>query len=75
MPPTTPRSMAPSTGLLWIDAPHFCAGADVRAGIVAGAIAPIISYMRGWEIERVRSYCLAKRWELWEVGVDLAALR
>ncbi|WP_316227725.1 hypothetical protein [Bradyrhizobium sp. SZCCHNR3015] len=67
--------MKAATGLLWINALHFCAGADVSGGIVIGAIAPIISYMRGWEIERVRSYCLAKRWELWEVGADPAGLR
>jgi hypothetical protein len=61
-----------SPGLLWINAPHFCAGADLDSGVVNGAIAPIIRYMRGWPIERVRSYCRSKQWELWECGVDLA---
>lgn len=67
--------MPHDTGLLWINAPHFCAGADVTGGIVVGAIAPIISYMRDWRIERVRSYCQTKRWELWELSADLAGLR
>ncbi|MGJ4942465.1 hypothetical protein ACQR1W_17960 [Bradyrhizobium sp. HKCCYLS1011] len=71
--PTTILSpLRPNAGMLWISAPHFTAGADVDGGIVKGAIAPIIRYMHGWPIERVRSYCRSKRWELWECGVDLA---
>ncbi|KRR21685.1 hypothetical protein CQ13_06440 [Bradyrhizobium retamae] len=58
------------TGLLRISAPHFCAGADVVGGVVCGTIAPILRYMRGWPIERVRSYCRSMRWELLTQGVD-----
>jgi len=67
-----PTSMLSPTdpGLLWIDAPHFCAGAEVIDGTVAGRIAPIIRYMRGWPMARVRSYCRSKRWELLTCGVD-----
>jgi hypothetical protein len=61
-----------TTGLLRINAPHFCAGADVTGGIVSGNVAPIIRYMRGWRIERVRSYCRQVQWQLLERGVDLA---
>lgn len=66
---------APSSnnpGLLRISAPHFCAGAEVVHGTVDGNVAPIIRYMRGWRIERVRSYCRQKQWQLLECGVDLA---
>ncbi|WP_028165465.1 hypothetical protein [Bradyrhizobium elkanii] len=74
-PTTISKMSAPmpnNTGLLWINAPHFCAGADVIGGIVSGDVAPIIRYMRGWQIERVRSYCRQKGWQLMESGVDLA---
>ncbi|NYG46383.1 hypothetical protein GGD67_003854 [Bradyrhizobium sp. IAR9] len=70
-----PTMSAPSTktpGLLRISAPHYCAGAEVIDGIVSGNVAPIIRYMRGWRIERVRSYCRQRQWQLLECGVDLA---
>jgi hypothetical protein len=64
--PTNPTlTQRPSDpGLIWINAPHFCAGAEVIGSVVSGGIAPIIRYMLGWDIERVRSYCQRKRWML-----------
>lgn len=42
-----------------IKASHFTAGVIVRAGLVRRA-APIVSYMRGWSIERVLDYARRK---------------
>ncbi len=61
--------------MISINAPHFCAGACVVGGTVAAPIAPIIRYMTGWPIERVRAYCRAKRWELWEFATTHADRR
>lgn len=44
------------------------AGADVVGGIVSDIVASITRYMRGWPIERVRSYCRQKRWGSWRVA-------
>lgn len=44
-----------------IVAPHLCAGLVVVNGIVTEA-APILKYMRGWQITRVRGYCNHKGW-------------
>jgi hypothetical protein len=69
--PTPTSLMSPNDpGLLWINAPHFCAGGEVVDGIVRGCVAPIISYMRGWHIDRVRAYCRRKRWDWLTCGVD-----
>jgi hypothetical protein len=48
-----------------IEAPHFVAHAEIRHGRVSALpdeCAPIIAYMRGWDGQRVRAYCLGKRW-------------
>ena len=44
---------------LRIEAPHFVAGA-----IKGGLWAPIIGYMRGWTLGRIKAYCLAKGWAI-----------
>ncbi len=44
-----------------ITAPHFCAGLTLGHGRIEET-APILAYMRGWSIERVRDYCDRKGW-------------
>ncbi len=46
--------------LIRITSPYFCAGYDIPAN----NIAPIINYMRGWHINKIRGYCTKKRWKL-----------
>ena len=43
---------------LIIDAPHFYAGYDVDTG----NIAPIIRYMRDWNLTMIVNYCESKGW-------------
>ena len=43
--------------MLRISAPHFVAGI-VRGGDVA----PILRYMKGWTLTRIKAYCDAKGW-------------
>jgi hypothetical protein len=49
--------------LVRIKAPHFVAGYDTETG----NIAPIISYMKGWDVTRVRQYCKRKGWQVEEI--------
>jgi hypothetical protein len=51
------------THLYQITAPHFCAGFIRVNGVVAVA-APILSYMKGWPIGKVKRYCAQKEWGL-----------
>lgn len=46
--------------LIIITSPYFVAGYDTDTG----NIAPIIRYMKGWSIERIKSYCLFKHWTI-----------
>jgi hypothetical protein len=49
----------PDDALYRIRAPHFC------AGFVHGQYyAPIIAYMAGWPLLRIRAYCARKNWRL-----------
>lgn len=48
--------------MLHVDAPHFCAGAIVKSGVVVQA-APIMMYMEGWSVWRAMSYCRKKGWK------------
>lgn len=41
-----------------IVAPHFC------AAILDGEPAPILRYMRGWNLPSIRRYCVKKNWKL-----------
>lgn len=43
--------------LIRITAPHFCAGV-----IVGERAAPIVRYMRFWDIKRIQAYCTQKGW-------------
>ena len=50
-----------------IDAPHFCAHAEIvdrRVGTGPIDVAPILKYMRGWDGKRVADYCRRKGWTL-----------
>lgn len=60
-------------GMVRIEAPHFCAGVELRDNKVV-KVAPILKYMRGWEVSRVTSYCdrvtsKKKKWK-WEIRYD-----
>lgn len=44
-------------------APTFAAGFEYRRERVVYA-APIIRYMLGWPLNRVRAYCAKKKWRL-----------
>ena len=58
--------------LIRITAPHFVAGLELqthnfqRRGqpSVCVKAAPIIAYMVGWRLEKIRLYCKSKGWEI-----------
>lgn len=53
--------------LYTVDAPHFNAGFEyslVKEEVVNAA--PIISYMIGWDMFRVKAYCKNKGWEIYD---------
>lgn len=52
------------SGLLIVTSEYFVAGMIVYDGIVQGRIAPIIAYMRSWQIEAVYRYAKKKGWTL-----------
>lgn len=45
---------------VWITAPHFCAGMVTHRGWYA----PILNYMRGWDLAKMTHYCAHKGWKL-----------
>jgi hypothetical protein len=45
--------------LLQITAPHFVAGI-----VVQKRPAPILSYMRGWDLFKIIAYCNSKGWSI-----------
>ena len=49
--------------LYQIKAKHFVAGLETKHSVVIFT-APIIKYMVGWSLERVKEYCQRKEWEL-----------
>lgn len=49
-----------------ITAKHMVAGFDCTESIVTRT-APILSYMRGWLLGAVKSYCVKKGWSLTKV--------
>jgi hypothetical protein len=52
-----------SESVYQIRAPHFTAGVVLMGDRVQTA-APIVRYMIGWHIDRVRGYCTHKRWSV-----------
>lgn len=55
------------TELYQVTAPHFCAGVVVRGGIVVET-APILAYMREWNLGRSLDYCKRKGWKMVSVS-------
>ena len=51
--------------VLIIDAPYFCAGICLENDVVTKC-APIVNYMKGWNVARIRNYCNKKKWQLRE---------
>jgi hypothetical protein len=50
--------------ILRITADHFVAGAEIsEAGWVSYPIAPIIRYMNGWHLKRVKVECDFRGWK------------
>lgn len=49
--------------LLILNAPHFYASAECSDGLVVET-APILKYMMGWNVERVRDYGKKKGWKI-----------
>jgi hypothetical protein len=47
--------------MIVIDAPHFYAAVVIRGDCIVRA-APILSYMIGWDPQRVLQYAARKRW-------------
>jgi hypothetical protein len=47
--------------MIQITAPHFTAGIVFENDIVIRT-APILSYMRGWSLYKVETYCITKKW-------------
>lgn len=66
---SAPKVPSPMTldKFMMVDAPHFCAGADIVDGKVSShpyGCAPIIRYMVGWTGKQVSAYCRKKRWKV-----------
>ena len=53
--------------LLQLTAKHFCAGLIVQNGRVT-VTAPILRYMAGWTVARVRQYAVGKGWTVERIG-------
>ncbi len=49
--------------LIQLTAKHFCAGLIVQNGRVT-VTAPILRYMAGWTVARVRQYAVGKGWRV-----------
>lgn len=49
--------------VLTITGKHFCAGA-VMNGITCIDAAPIIHYMIGWRLDKIRGYCFRRGWTI-----------
>lgn len=52
--------------LFRIEAPHFTAGILIYDETVTDT-APIVSYMKGWDLNRVLSYVKKKQWIIAEL--------
>lgn len=49
--------------LIQITSRYFCAGIVLKEGTVKTA-APILKYMRGWNLNKVRNYSTGKGWKI-----------
>lgn len=50
--------------MILITAPHFC------AGIADGRAAPILHYMQGWTLKKIKAYCAEKGWKVEVFGEE-----
>lgn len=50
----------PIKSLIRITSSYFCAGYDMETD----NIAPIIKYMKGWNLSRILLYCKTKGWKV-----------
>jgi hypothetical protein len=48
--------------LIRIEAPHFVAGIECNDENVVCRAAPIVAYMKWWNLNRVVMYCTQKGW-------------
>lgn len=48
---------------LQISSDYFMAALVIKNGIVETS-APILKYMEGWTVDRVKEYCREKHWEV-----------
>jgi len=46
--------------LVRIVSPYFVAGYDTASGVIA----PIIKYMKGWTVTKIKDYCKRKKWKV-----------
>lgn len=53
--------------LFQITSNYFCAGFEY-----SGRFAPIIQYMKHWDLQRIYGYCAAKRWKIEEINASTA---
>ena len=54
--------------LFRISAAHFVAGLGVSIDSHVNWSAPILGYMVGWDLPRVRQHCAQKKWMIEEIG-------
>jgi hypothetical protein len=52
--------------LYQITSSYFCAGIETEYNIVTET-APILSYMKGWKLNRVTQYCMSKGWKFYSL--------
>lgn len=58
-------------GLYRITSPRFVAGFEATAELrVVINSAPILRYMQGWSINKVKEYCRKKHWRLKELDAN-----
>lgn len=48
--------------IIRIDGGYFCAGVILGRDDRVEKTAPILKYMKGWDREKVESYCRKKKW-------------
>jgi len=60
--------------LVQITAPHFCAGVVIRRQRVCYT-APILHYMQGWSLNRIKNYCGGRGWRPEVIKIDEAMRR
>lgn len=55
--------------LMWINAPHYCAGLIFKNGIVHRA-APIVAWMKGKDFSNIIAYLNSKRYEYYWTEIN-----